>query len=176
VNYCFDIAIAPASRQALECAMSKIMSHVPGITFHNVQYSGLDRCTSSPAIYMQSNGRRSGNGCWADIGMSSSIFGGNQKLNLQAPGCDNCGTATHELLHALGMAHEQSRPDRDSFITVVWSNIKAGMDGQFTKNPKADIHRPYDIMSIMHYSSRSFSKNGGDTILVKPEGFGLYTT
>ena len=176
VRYCFDFQLAPSSKQALQCAMEKIRSHVPGIVFQDVGYTGVDSCGASPAIYLQSNGRRSGNGCWSDIGMSSSFFGGNQKLNLQAPGCDNCGTATHELLHAMGMAHEQSRPDRDDYINIMWNNIKSGMDGQFTKNSKADTHRPYDIMSIMHYGSRSFSKNGRDTILVKPKGYQVYTT
>ncbi|CAE7234929.1 nas-15 [Symbiodinium natans] len=176
VKFCYDVALAASAREALQCAMAKITGHVPGIMFENVQYAGLDRCGASPAIYFQSNGRRSGGGCWSDIGMSTSLFGGNQKLNLQSPGCDNCGTATHELLHALGMAHEQSRPDRDGFVTIVWNNIKQGMDGQFTKNPRADTARPYDIMSIMHYGSRSFSKNGQDTILVKPSGYHLYTT
>ena len=30
----------------------------------------------------------------------------------------------HEMLHILGFGHEHQRPDRDDFITVLWSNIK----------------------------------------------------
>jgi len=176
VKFCFDIHIAPSAREALTCAMQKISSHLPGIVFQNVRYTGVDTCGQSPAIFMQSNGRRSGHGCWADIGMSTSMFGGNQKLNIQTPGCDNCGTATHELLHGLGMAHEQARSDRDRYVSILWNNIKPGMDNQFTKNSKADTNRPYDLMSIMHYGSRSFSKNGRDTMLVKPAAYHVYTT
>ncbi|CAE7802709.1 ttc27 [Symbiodinium microadriaticum] len=176
VKFCFDIHIAPSAREALTCAMQKVSSHLPGIVFQNVQYTGVDTCGQSPAIFMQSNGRRSGHGCWADIGMSTSLFGGNQKLNIQTPGCDNCGTATHELLHGLGMAHEQARSDRDRYVTILWNNIKPGMDNQFTKNSKADTNRPYDLMSIMHYGSRSFSKNGRDTMIVKPAAYHVYTT
>ncbi|OLP87181.1 Zinc metalloproteinase nas-4 [Symbiodinium microadriaticum] len=176
VKFCFDNELAPSSREALQCAMDKISKFVPGIVFVNVQYTGVDACGALPAVYMQSNGRRSGNGCWADIGMSTSMFGGNQKLNLQAPGCDNCGTATHEILHALGMAHEQQRPDRDDFVSIIWNNIKPGMDTQFAIRSQADTQRPYDIMSIMHYASRSFSSNGRDTLVVKPKGYELYTS
>ena len=30
----------------------------------------------------------------------------------------------HELLHVLGFMHEHNRPDRDSFITMVWTNLR----------------------------------------------------
>ena len=48
-----------------------------------------------------------GSGCWSYIGM----LGGGQDLHL-ADGCFSIGTIEHEFLHALGVHHEQNRPDR----------------------------------------------------------------
>ena len=36
------------------------------------------------------------------------------------------GVAAHELYHALGFFHEQSRLDRDDYITVNFANIQQG--------------------------------------------------
>lgn len=71
-----------------------------------------------------------------------------QKPDTNMPHVYVCGSFDHDLL-----LEEQSRPDRDTYISVLWNNIKPGMEDQFTKNSKADISRPYDIMSIMHYGS-----------------------
>ena len=38
------------------------------------------------------------------------------------------GVIIHELMHALGFLHEQSRNDRDSYVTVNYDNLKEGRD------------------------------------------------
>lgn len=47
-----------------------------------------------------------------------------QEVNLAA-GCVTFGIVQHEFLHALGLLHEQSRPDRDNFVVIDFSNIPA---------------------------------------------------
>jgi hypothetical protein len=48
---------------------------------------------------------------------------GEQDVTL-APGCLTLiGEVQHELLHALGLYHEQSRMDRDDHVHIVWENI-----------------------------------------------------
>lgn len=55
------------------------------------------------------------------------FLGGRQEVNLQAPGCvSKKGTILHELLHAIGFMHEQSRPDRDDHVRIYYNNIKPG--------------------------------------------------
>lgn len=72
---------------------------------------------------------------------------------------DNCGmgTAIHEILHSLGFWHEQSRCDRDSFVSILWNNIESGRSSQFDKYCSgASTVFAYDEGSIMHYPSNAF--------------------
>lgn len=41
-------------------------------------------------------------------------------------GCAWTGIVQHELLHALGFWHEQSRPDRDGYVEIVLENVWKG--------------------------------------------------
>src|SRR6185369_5696037 len=67
------------------------------------------------------------------------------------------GTVKHEMLHALGFFHEQSRVDRDQFINVN-SQCIASSSSQFSiRNESLDLG-PYDYKSIMHYNSWAYCK------------------
>lgn len=60
--------------------------------------------------------------CWSYLGAR----GGRQTISLQTPECTGSGVTVHELMHALGLVHEQSRADRDKYVTIMWSNIWKG--------------------------------------------------
>ena len=49
------------------------------------------------------------------------------------PGCVHHGVVLHELLHSLGLWHEQSRLDRDDHVRIRWENIRSGMEDNFAK-------------------------------------------
>ena len=62
-------------------------------------------------------------------------------------------------MHALGFHHEQSRPDRDTYITVNMGNIDKKKDANFIRRPELDkLGTRYDYCSIMHYQITAFGK------------------
>lgn len=98
-------------------------------------------------------------GCWSRLGLQ----GGQQTISLGA-GCST-GNAIHEIGHTVGLWHEQSREDRDLFVTINWQNIQSGMSAQFNQHiTDGDDLGGYDYGSIMHYPRTAFSSNGQETI------------
>lgn len=85
----------------------------------------------------------------------------------------------HELLHVIGIYHEQSRTDRDNYVTINSGNISQNgcqdsngnpgpCDPQFAKEDLSASFGAYNFDSIMHYGRAAFSTSTADTITVKP--------
>lgn len=94
--------------------------------------------------------------------------GGRQVINIKTVG-GTAGNVIHEIGHALGLWHEQSRHDRDEHIQIRWENIKGGQNNHNFKkkiNDGFDIGE-YDFKSIMHYPKKAFTANGEDTIVTQ---------
>lgn len=58
--------------------------------------------------------------------------GGGQVVSLMRNGCVFLGTIQHELLHALGFNHEQTRSDRDTHVRILLQNVISGGSGCLT--------------------------------------------
>jgi len=94
-------------------------------------------------------------GCYSYWGRT----GGRQPISL-GNGCVWKGIVIHELMHAAGFLHEQSRPDRDQYVRINFQNIRSGLAGQFRKASASQVQvfgQPYDYKSVMHYSEYAFS-------------------
>ncbi|XP_059928060.1 astacin-like metalloendopeptidase [Gadus macrocephalus] len=104
-------------------------------------------------------------GCFSSIGRR----GGGQVVSLARQGCLYHGTVQHELLHALGFNHEQTRSDRDQYIRVVLQNVQSGMEHNFRKKNTLNQGTSYDYNSVMQYHRYAFSKNNQPTMVPIPD-------
>lgn len=85
------------------------------------------------------------------------------EIGLEDPGCMYVGIVVHEMLHAAGFAHEQSRSDRDEYIRVLFENFDNSDLVNVMKDDTLD-RNPYDYASTMQYHLDAFSKNGKPTL------------
>jgi len=106
-----------------------------------------------------------GGGCSSPVGYRN----GRVNYISLASGCWSKGITMHEMGHSLGLYHEQSRPDRDSYVNIIWRNIPTNIQYNFNKLTTAVVNSlgtPYDYNSMMHYGATAFG-GGRMTIQTK---------
>ncbi|XP_063054403.1 meprin A subunit beta-like [Engraulis encrasicolus] len=146
--------------------------HAKGIILRALEQFRLKTCidftprqNQNPYISIDKRG-----GCWSYVGK---VFSGEQVISIGS-GCEWVDIVEHELLHALGFYHEQSRYDRDDHVTIVWENIQTGRENNFLKKSQSTISlldTLYDYTSVMHYRASAFSNGNGNTILTSDPEF-----
>jgi hypothetical protein len=104
-------------------------------------------------------------GCNSQVG----LHGGQQDINLDWS-CDTNATI-HEIGHAVGLWHTQSRADRDRWIRIRYESIDKDWWAQFDRHisDARDIG-PYPFNSVMHYSAYGASKDGAQVMVSVPPG------
>jgi hypothetical protein len=149
VPYTFAAAVNSTQRAQVRAAMD-LWESVAGVTF-------VPRSGQSDFIEIIPDA-----GNWSYVGR----IGGKQQLGLYNWGYKF--VIAHELAHALGFLHEQSRPDRDQYVTVHLENVISGFEHNFNISPASNTSGSYDFCSVMHYGRYFFSKNSAPTISAKP--------
>lgn len=123
-------------------AMNAISQRVPTITFTRATNGDYIEFISSDA-----------NAAYSSIGS----VGGRQYINLGANIQNRAISGVHEIMHALGIAHEHTRADRDNYITVNFQNIKQEKQHNFQKYTEQNYYGfdygEFDFYSIMLYGS-----------------------
>ena len=90
-------------------------------------------------------------------------------------GSTNCttGTILHEMGHIIGLLHEHTRPDRNSYVSVSYANVIKSVWPSSSYAIATDDQQtlePYDYASVMQYIPFAFSRNGGPVIESIPAG------
>lgn len=147
---------ATTSMRAAMCEAMDELQQVCNVSF-------VPRTTQSNYIFIQNS---TGNNSY--VGM----IGGSQTVNIY--NWNYKYIMAHELMHALGETHEQSRPDRGTYVQINTDNICQTCcsgnpcNGNFNISSTATTVGEYDFESVMHYGQNAFSTNGQPTIVCLP--------
>ncbi|CAB3404495.1 unnamed protein product [Caenorhabditis bovis] len=153
VPYVFHNSLSASAKNSLQAAINFWQQNTC-VTF---------KPRTNEGVYLLLSGND--DGCWSTVGRDSNQKG--QILNI-GKGCELFGITSHEVAHALGLFHEQSRYDRDLYVKINTKKIAQRNYYDFAKVGPSNMETygmTYDIGSVMHYKPNEFSIDGSATII-----------
>ncbi|XP_054726365.1 zinc metalloproteinase nas-13-like [Anastrepha obliqua] len=108
------------------------------------------------------NYKKSSNMCGTRVGFNALTPTGPHDVVLNPYCLSERGVIQHETMHVLGLYHEQSRPDRNKYVQIEYTNIPQKYWPQFIAYPEiytTTYNVEYDYESLMHYSQFAFAKD-----------------
>lgn len=142
------------------------------ISAFNTTFSGIiqfvPRTTQADYVNFDFDPSNQSGQCESSVGH----VGGEQFV--QGSGSCSLGTLLHEMGHVVGLYHEMSRPDRNTYLTVNLANVIKGSEDNFTQlSDNFQDLGPFDYGSVMMYIPFAFSRNGGPVLETIPAGMPL---
>ncbi|CAH1782200.1 unnamed protein product, partial [Owenia fusiformis] len=148
ISYFIDSSISPNSKKEM---IRDSLDHWEEKTCASFREVSM---TTSPGITFTSK-----TGCVSSVGMVLDNDG--NEISLENGRCNQMGVIVHEVGHALGFYHTQTRPDRDSYVILYNNNIQTSkFEANYAKDTWDNFilyNLEYDYASVMHYSPQTFS-------------------
>ena len=139
-------------------------------TFSNIQFVARTSQTDYVNFYFDPNDN-SGQ-CEANLGRA----GGEQQVGGAGGSFTPCvvGTILHEMGHTVGLYHEHTRPDRNTYLSVNYNNVIKGSffnyDQVHDNGQQATL---FDFASLMEYPAFTYTRNGNPVMETIPAGIPL---
>jgi hypothetical protein len=151
-----------ATNDAMRTLIRKAIAHWEAVT-------GLEfeqRASGERVVF------RNSMGCSSMVGRQVFTYFDPQMINLSIE-CDY-GAIVHEIAHAIGLWHEQSRNDRDDYVTVNIDAIREDRRYNFDQFGGSGLNwGEYDFRSIMHYRCTDFKLAGATVDPIVPIAGGV---
>ena len=150
VRFAFDAGYPADTKQRARDAFAEMEADSPidFIEIANPCVANDDDCATDYVLLM------TWDNSW---GVSALGYKGGQQRIKSGTGFSK-GGFKHEMMHALGIYHEQERNDRDTYVLYRPECVIDDYEGNYTKNADPDVDfGTYDFLSIMHYRSNPVS-------------------
>jgi hypothetical protein len=165
VYYLIDPQVDASAQANIAAAIQIFNADFPGV----IQWTGWKATLGANYVYISLNSGDTSGVCEAEEGYAAI-----PKQPMGGSATCTVGTLLHEMGHVVGLWHEQSRADRNTYVTVNYTNVIKGSWGNFQLvGDDEQVLGPYDYASVMQYIPYAFSRNGLPVIETKPAGIPL---